>query len=215
MKIISVKNREQYLQNPCRISSIPYWKALSLSVPEDMKIVHHDEFDESILEQYTDEPYFRLLHDLREFVPAPIPEGFVLCAASLGEYADHINACYGQIGMTAEELKGYTERAVYSPELWLAVKDVRTGQIAATGIGELDRDIHEGILEWIQVSADFRGLGLGHYIVTEQLRRMSKAAEFATVSGKVNNPANPEALYRSCGFTGNDVWHVLQRRQRY
>ena len=37
-------------------------------------------------------------------------------------------------------------------------------------------------------------------------------ATFATVSGQCNNPTNPEALYRKCGFTGSDVWHVLRKR---
>lgn len=36
-----------------------------------------------------------------------------------------------------------------------------------------------------------------------------KNADFATVSGKVNNITNPERVYRKCGFEGNDIWHVL------
>ena len=42
---------------------------------------------------------------------------------------------------------------------------------------------------------------------------MQGIAEFATVSGKVNNPTNPESLYRKCGFTGNDIWHILTLKE--
>lgn len=37
-------------------------------------------------------------------------------------------------------------------------------------------------------------------------------AKFATVSGKIDNPANPERLYRKCGFVGNDVWHIIRKK---
>lgn len=93
----------------------------------------------------------------------------------------------------------------------MAIKDNQTGNIAATGIAELDREIGEGVLEWIQVSGNYRRCGLGSYIVFELLWRMKDKAGFATVSGQCHNPTNPEELYRKCGFTGSDVWHVLRK----
>ncbi len=82
----------------------------------------------------------------------------------------------------------------------------------AAGIAELDTQVGEGILEWIQVSPAYRGCGLGAYVVTELLARMPQKARFATVSGQINDPSNPEGLYRKCGFRGNDVWHTLTKR---
>ena len=35
-------------------------------------------------------------------------------------------------------------------------------------------------------------------------------ARFATVSGRVDSESHPEALYRKCGFEGQDIWHVLR-----
>ncbi len=35
---------------------------------------------------------------------------------------------------------------------------------------------------------------------------------FATVSGKVTNKTKPEKLYRRCGFTGDDIWHILKSK---
>lgn len=205
--------KEQYLKNPCRASSLPFWKTARISVPEQMKILHADVFDVKLLEQYQDEPYFRLKHDLKVVEPAALPEGYSWTDASVAEFAGQINGCYPDIGVTPVELQGYRERAVFCPEMWVAVREDRTGVLAATGIGELDREIGEGILEWIQVSRGHRGRGLGGCIVRELLRRMQGRAEFAVVSGRCGNPTNPEGLYRKCGFAGDDVWHILKKRE--
>lgn len=203
--------KAQYLEKPCKASSIPYWKAVIISVPENMRILHDDDFDQSLLAEFADEPYFRLMHDLQNINPVVIPDGFVLCAATLADFVSHINLCYGGACVTEDELRCYTARKVYCPELWIAIRDIKTGKIAATGIGELDCEIGEGILEWIQVSEEYRGCGLGSCIVNQLLCRMKDMAKFATVSGQCNNPWKPEKLYRKCGFAGNDIWHVLKR----
>lgn len=184
-----------------------------MSVPKGIKIIHNDDFSEAEYQQFDDEPYFRLFHSLQELSAPLIPEGFMLCDVTLKDYADHINKCYDSIGISEADLQSYITRSVYSAKLWLAVKDICTGEIVATGIAELDREIGEGVLEWIQVSKNYRGCGLGSYIVSELLWRMKGIAKFATVSGQCNNPTNPEWLYRKCGFIGTDVWHILRKRE--
>ncbi len=52
--------KEQYIADPCRASSVPYWKAKNLTIPEGMLILHQDELDGIDLGSYEDEPYFRL-----------------------------------------------------------------------------------------------------------------------------------------------------------
>ena len=209
---MSTITKDDYLENPCRAASIPYWKAKSITIPDGMKILHRDEYDGVDYQQYIDEPYFRLIHNLKGLAEPVLPQGYSLCTATLFEYAAHISSCYEEIGITAEELHGYTLRPVYDTSLWLAVKDDHTGIIVATGIAELDREIGEGVLEWIQVSQNHRGKGLGRYIVSELLWRMKDKANLVTVSGRCNNATNPEKLYRKCSFTGNDVWHILRKR---
>ena len=204
--------KEQYLADPCKAASIPYWKAKSITIPGGMKILHQDEFNDSKHQQYIDEPYFRLFRDLQGLSAPMLPQAYACCKASLCDFAAHINSCYNGIGVTEAELRSYITRPVYDAALWLAVKDDLTGNIIATGIAELDREIGEGVLEWIQVSEECRGRGLGSYIVSELLWRMKDEANFVTVSGRCNNPTNPERLYRKCGFTGNDVWHILKKR---
>lgn len=205
--------KKQYLENPCGTASIPYWKAVCISIPVNMKILHDREFDAELLKRYVDEPYFRLLHHMREVKPVSLPEGYSLYEASVSDFADHINSCYEDIGITMSEIQGYLTREQYCAGLWLAVRDNYKEKIVATGIAELDREISEGVLEWIQVSKDYRSRGLGSYLVLELLWRMRKAARFVTVSGKCENTDNPEGLYRKCGFCGDDVWHILRERE--
>lgn len=203
--------KEEYLEDPCRAASVPYWKTACISIPDNMKILHDSEFNTELLEQYKDEPYFRLQHPMMEVKPVSLPEGYSLCEASVSDFVEHINSCYEDIGITVPEIQRYRSREQYRSELWLAVKENCNGKIVATGIAELDREIGEGVLEWIQVSKDYRRCGLGSYLVLELLWRMRKAARFVTVSGKCTNPDHPEGLYRKCGFCGNDVWHILRR----
>lgn len=205
-------NKKDYLQNPCRASSIPYWKAKQVSVPYNVTILHQEDFNKIEDAQFFDEPYFRLRHNLQGLSQPALPQGYSLCNAALREFAAYINRCYDEIGITEDELQNYVVRPVYNSSLWLAVKDNQTGDIAATGIAEIDREIGEGALEWVQVSKAHRGCGLGSYIVMELLWRMKDTACFATVSGQCKNPTNPEGLYRKCGFTGSDVWHILRKR---
>ena len=205
-------DKDEYLKDPCRASSLPYWKARTITVPAGMKILHHNAFIASEWADYEDEPYFRLRHDLQGLAAPMLGEDYSLCNASLADFAAHINGCYEDIGITEAQLRQYTARPVYDGALWLAVRDDRTGKIVATGIGEIDREIGEGVLEWVQVSEGHRKSGLGRFLVLELLWRMKGKAEFATVSGRCNNPTHPEALYRKCGFAGTDVWHILRKR---
>ena len=201
---------DEYLNNPCNMASIPYWKVQSMRIPNGMCIVHDDDYNETKWYNYIDELYFRLLHSLKDLKKPILPCGYSLHHAELNEYVQHIHRCYGDIDLSEQELQTYTMRTVYDPSLWVAIIKNDTGEIAATGIAELDKDIGEGVLEWIQVSEDHRRRGLGTYIVSELLFRMKNSAKFATVSGKCNDSSCPEMLYRKCGFTGSDIWHILR-----
>lgn len=205
-------DKTDYLKNPCRVSSIPYWKAKSICVPNGMQIVHNVAFSASMYENYTDEPYFRLFHSLENIKKQIVSHGYSHCDAGIDEYAKHINSCYDDIGISESELKEYTKRSIYMPSLWIAVKHIESDEIAATGIAEFDKEIGEGVIEWIQVSKNHRRRGLATYLVNELLYRMKGYAKFATVSGKCEDPSCPELLYRKCGFTGSDIWHILREK---
>lgn len=204
---------EAYLSNPCGKLSIPYWKARGMTVPPQIHIVHERDFSPEMLADHDDEHYFRLLHDLTQ-ISADVPEGLHIETArqkDLPLIMDVINRSYTDLSVSLSQLEGYTRTPVYAPELWvLAKNDAR--QCVGCGIADCDLEAGEMILEWIQVLPEWRGRKIGHAIVNELLHRAAGCAQFATVSGKVDNPTRPERLYRRCGFTGSDVWHILRRK---
>ena len=202
-------NVKDYRADPCRASSLPFWKTEQVTVPEHITIFREDRFDAAQCGG-TDEPYFRLIHRLEGIERPALPEPFRTVPCDAEGFARHIRECYTEECITADELRICARRPVYDPDLWIAVADMTNGRIAASGIADADTRIGEGILEWIQVSPDYRHRGLGKYIVRELLYRMKGKADFATVSGRVNNPDNPFALYRSCGFTDPVIWHIIR-----
>lgn len=158
-------------------------------------------------------PYFRLLHR-GAAVHASTPCGFSFATVDMprqaAEVAGMIARCYADPLFAPETVLGWTHHPTFDPALWVWVMDDATGAPAGLGIAELDSTIGEGALEWIQVLPEYRGRGLGTSVVQALLARLHGWAVFTTISGEVNNPSRPEALYRRCGFTGNDVWWVLR-----
>ena len=205
----------EYLNNPCGTLSIPYWKAKKIVIPPDMKILHDNDFRADILSDYIDEKYFRLYHNLKE-IPNIINDDFEITTATdrdIKTIVQIINASYTDISVNKELIKSYTKTPVYNSDLWIMVKEKTTNKCVGCGIANFDKEAKELVLEWIQVLPEYRGKKIGQLIVTELLLRMKNVADFATVSGKVDNETKPEELYRKCGFAGDDVWHILQMRR--
>ena len=197
--------QEVYLANPCKASSLPFWKTNLINIPDNMKIVLEEDVG------YTDERFFKLIHRMKDIKKPVLDNQYEIVCCEVSEYAKHINACYDDVGISVEELMNYQTHTVYDRDLWIAVTESGQNKVVASGIAELDADIKEGILEWIQVSPKHRGKGLGKFVVNELLWRMKDKAEFVTVSGKVDNPTNPRELYIACGFSGEEIWHVMRR----
>lgn len=203
---------KEYLNDPCGTASIPYWKQNKITVPETMKIVHDRDYQEELYADYTDEPYFRLYHAMDNIRTMVLPDVDIISNSPNTEtFAELINACYDDLSVTPEQLEGYRRTPVYRPDCWILVKERKTGRVVAGGIADYDAEIGELILEWIQVHPVHRGRGYGQFVVNSILSGMQGEARFATVSGKVKNPTDPEKMYRRCGFTGRDVWHILTR----
>lgn len=204
--------KEVYSANPCKASSLPFWKTNQINIPENMKIVLEEDLQSIDIWEYSDERYFKLVHHMDAVERPMLDSRYELVCCEVSEYAEHIAACYDDIGISGEELASYQMHVVYDKDLWIAVKECGQNAIIASGIAEVDADVKEGILEWIQVSRGYRGRGLGRFVVNELLWRMKDKADFVTVSGKVENDTKPELLYRSCGFVGDTVWHILREK---
>lgn len=205
-------SREEYLRNPCGASSLPFWKTEQMEIPENLSVYREDQFVEASCAGI-DTPYFKMVHSLQNIPHSVLSAEYELTSAGTEELVSHIQACYVSEGVTCAELEAYTKRPVYDASLWIAARERKTGRIVASGIGELDTRIGEGVLEWIQVSPDHRRRGLGLCIVCELLHRLSNKADFVTVSGQMNSPHNSYALYRACGFVHPVIWHVLRHAE--
>lgn len=201
-----------YRSDPCGASSLPYWKTKRVVIPPHMRIMREEQFESGLLDTYTDEPYFKLRHDLTGVERPKPPEGFELIVPTPELLSRHIARCYEHERLSVQELRELQGHFTYRPELWLALAEQGSGKAAASGIAGLDPEIGEGTLEWIQVSPQCRRQGLGKYVVNELLYRMKDLADFVTVSGRVNNQTRPEKLYEKCGFQDKVVWHILFRR---
>ena len=59
----------EYLENPCGTLSVPYWKAKSIIIPKDIRIVHENAFSSDLLDKYDDTVYFlSLIHIYYEYI---------------------------------------------------------------------------------------------------------------------------------------------------
>ena len=202
---------KEYLSDPCGTLSIPLWKWRQTVLPEGIKIVHQRDFVSQ--GDYQDDPYFRLRHDLDSLKPTQQD----MCVIKKADERDIlnivsiINSSYLNIQVTQQQVQAWRQYPVYAPDLWLIAFDRKSGKPIGCGIADFDRDTKEGILEWIQVLPEYRGRGIGKLLVLQLLWRLQGKADFVTVSGSCLNEFNPEKLYRSCGFVGDDVWHILRK----
>ena len=203
----------EYLKNPCRFSSIPHWKSISISLPSNMRIVHDSLFHEAEYMDWQDTVYFRLFHPLTCFSETKRENVVfsVISPVDIPQLVEHINACYNDLKVSIDQMLSYTQTPVYTPQLWIFAKDAETSALLGSGIADYDAEAGELMLEWIQVHPAYRGKGIGQAIVNELLKRRPSGAIFATVSGKVQSASKPEKLYRKCGFIGSDYWHILTK----
>lgn len=209
--MLSVK---EYKRAPCKSLSLPYWKAQNISVPSHMKIVHNTAWDPALLNRYTDERFFRIIHYLKS-IPAYSAPGVRLETISHRQteaLADMIDRSYtnAHIHISAEQLHDLTRTPVYCPSLWIGA--VLDGTPVGSILCDYDAQTGEAVIEWLQVLPAYRRRGVASALICRALERMRGMAEFATVSGACANPTQPETVYRKCGFEGNDIWHILTER---
>ena len=201
---------QDYLQDPCRASSLSFRRTNTTVIPENVLILRDDEFAE-IPYPAIDEPYFKLIHRMEWIDQIHLPEDFEMIQCDTADYADHIRECYDGIYISADDLLKQETYPGFDPGLRIAICERNREKIIASGIAEYDPLVGEGILDWIQVSPAYRRKHLGKYIVLELLHRLQGKADFVTVSGKTNNPDHPIALYKSCGFADMTIWHIITK----
>lgn len=100
---------QKYIKNPCAQLSIPYWKAKTIKLPENMKIVHDIEYSLKQYNSYVDEKYFRLLHSLKKIETIKLDE-FDLITANKDDIetiVSIINDCYEDFQVNLAQIQEY------------------------------------------------------------------------------------------------------------
>ncbi|MDW7662751.1 MAG: GNAT family N-acetyltransferase [Bacillota bacterium] len=160
-------------------------------------------------------PFFRIKHECNEIGDYCLDERFTIMnvdtTVDLEKVSDLIGKCYEDIHPSVDTISQWTEYDVFEEDLWIWIIEKETNSPIALGIAELDYSVPEGSLEWIQVLPGYQGKGLGKILVLELLKRMHGKVDCVTVSGEVDNETNPERLYKSCGFSGDDIWWLLRK----
>ncbi|MBU5311183.1 GNAT family N-acetyltransferase [Tissierella carlieri] len=182
----------------------------------NMILVHQSQFNDNIKEQFPNKKsYFKLLHNNKDIIDINIPENYYIREVDINTeiqmVSDLICNCYDDIKPNVDEVLKWTKHPVFHNNLWIWIIEKKIEKPVALGIAELDMNIKEGALEWIQVLPSYHGNKLGKVLVIELLKRLEPYADFTIVSGEVDNITNPERLYRSCGFVGDDTWHIMRR----
>lgn len=218
------KNRIVNMQAWNETSLMVYWtrnrkQPFEFDQPQlnlNFALIHQDYLPTFPFENFTvQKSYFRLLFRKTALQrKVSIPGGFsfveVNIRQELQQVSRFIKKCYQESQTTVESVMSWCKHPTFDPTLWVWVVDNLKNIPLGLGIAEIDNDIREGSLEWIQVLPEYRGRGIGKSIVRELLSRLEPRTNFTTVAGEVNNPTNPEALYRSCGFKGSDIWWVFR-----
>ena len=203
-------NLTEYLSNPCGSLSIPYWKDKIMDIPSNVQIYHEKDFITSEVKYLKVEKFFRLIHRLNQIPQEDKKVQSISVKNDTDELVNMMNVCYQRenIQVLKKDIEQWISRSVFDEDLW--VKITLNGRIIASGIAEFDFETKEGILEWIQVLPEYQGCGLGKLIVNALIYRLSKIADFITVSGGLENISNPIKLYTDCGFEGNDIWYICK-----
>lgn len=139
-------NLEKYLKDPCKASSLPYWKTRALAIPNNVRVVHRDSFNGKLLPGQTQQVFFRLKHDLVLPTRPSLPSGFSFQLVNhedrddLLEIVKIINASYKDIKVNTEQVQSWRDHSVFRQDLWVFVQDEsQQKKIAASG------EVHYGL----------------------------------------------------------------------
>lgn len=124
---------DEYIKSPCSLLSIPYWKQKTMSVPDEIKIVHDSEFSEQLLNSFSDEQYFRLSHNMKNIQTTELDFCKIITVSkkNISHIVSIINSSYTDIRVDDRYLKSLTKTPVYNPNLWIRLQKRIPANISA------------------------------------------------------------------------------------
>lgn len=111
-------SKDEYKISPCRISAIPYWKMRTFKIPNNISVIHDEDYIACSDNSYKDTQYFRLKHNLQSIASFSLNKLFmhrnvdVNSINDLQEIVSMINKCYIDIQVLPEYRKRKLGQAV-------------------------------------------------------------------------------------------------------
>lgn len=114
---------DEYKANPCRVSSIPYWKMITIKKPDNITLIHDADYIAGQNYQGVDTQYFRLIHNLENLEPINLEKMFVYknvdtnSVNDLEEVVSIINKSYTDIQVDFNQVSLWTKAEVFDKNL--------------------------------------------------------------------------------------------------
>lgn len=107
-----------YLNNPCKSLSIPYWKHKSIKMPNDIEIIHMDHFCNQY-EKY--QRYFRICHRLMDVKEVCNTVCLINLKCDKEELIKMMNECYidENISIHESDVDDWVKHPTFNELLWL------------------------------------------------------------------------------------------------
>ena len=171
-------------------------------------MLHEDEFNNNA---EVVERYFKMIHyldDVKSCLYISLP---VDIKKDLDKLVIQINDSYQHENITISKVKllEIIDSPQFNNRLWRKIE--KDGKIIGSILALIDKEINEGIIDYIQVSPEYRNKNYGKELLIDCLNEFKDMADFVTVSGRIGNITNPRKLYASCGFKGNDIWYICKK----
>ena len=206
-------NIEEYRRNPCRYSSLSWHKSKSFNVSNGIKVFHINEYN-SLYKYKIIDKYFKMSHNLKKINDYKLSSILTLrkidinSEIELEKISEMVIKSYTDERLPLNQIKDMINSPYFDRELWKVIVDESDNFIGSC-IAEIDKEVPEGIIDWIQVLPKYQNQGLGKVLINSTLEYMKDKVEFAIVSGRIDNETNPLELYKACGFIGDDVWIIV------
>ena len=181
-------------------------------------MMHQDFLDPDTVAGFTTRrPYFRLTHRPGDpLEAATLPAGLRFAPVNPLHEAEAAAALIARCAGEDEEppdaaaIRAWADAPTYSPDLWLWLVDEASGERVGLGIGDFDAALAEAALPPVRLLPGYPEEA-GRALVVELLRRTDARAPFTTLSAPLPFPERltPGAFYKTCGFSGDDVWWLL------
>lgn len=101
--------------------------------------------------------------------------------------------------LNAGNIKRMTKYSAFDRSLWFFLQDNASRELVAISISQYNEEVRQTDLDWIYVSPDYHGKGVGRFLIEQTIERCKDKSNDICVGGTVG-------FYRKCGFDDHELW---------